>query len=125
MLNFIFKTKAKGGRWTTETPFTKNRGTNQKCVCIDTGLKDSTGRNIFTGDIIETGDGERFLIMLHPDEPSVVGLSDFSFRHSRNTVYSGPTRLAKMSKNTKVIGNIHDKPELFTENAKKYEPPKK
>ena len=67
-----------------------------------TGLKDKKGHEIYEGDIVRIGD--------YP--PYEVIVNQFSMIHCIDNE-SGQEELFKYHKNCRVIGNIHENPELL------------
>lgn len=73
-----------------------------------TGLKDSTGKEIYEGDIIKTQESEIGIIVWEND------LGGFRARLADNSFYTLTALFASMFS---VIGNVYDNPELLEAQA--------
>ncbi len=93
---------------------------HEKAILMQyTGLKDKSGKEIYEGDIFqfgtkkegESGEGERGIVEWH-EQLARFGLSFYSIYGGEG--YTGKTQhLVECIKGKKVIGNIHENPELL------------
>lgn len=82
-------------------------------VGISSGLKDSDGKEIFEGDILESAGGSRIAIVRDSEAPCLVGISQIAWTYHKDNLKSEPRYLARNAASMKVIGNIHQNPELM------------
>lgn len=83
---------------------TSRSGTERKFEEQYTCIKDKLGKEIFEGDILERSTGERGKIIYN----ELFGMYDFS---SLQREFNSP--LYNVRSDSKVIGNIHQNPELL------------
>lgn len=125
MINYLFRGRKNDGAWATGGIVTDAAGdayiatddgkvlVEPSTIGVDTGLRDNGGKSVFTGDVVATRDGIRYLVDHHPDEPAVVGVMDHVFSETSIRIYASAARLAALIGTCRILGNIHDDPKLF------------
>ena len=82
-------------------------------IGIHSGLLDENGTDIFEGDILENGK-ERYVVQRDNTTPGLTAISDFAWTmHRQNAAVRNTVWLYANAKNMRVVGNIHDNPELM------------
>lgn len=82
-------------------------------VGISSGLKDGQGNEIYEGDILEAPDGARMAILRDGEAPCLVGISQIAWTYHKDNLRSEPRYLARNAASMKIVGNIHQNPELM------------
>jgi uncharacterized phage protein (TIGR01671 family) len=98
------------GRYTIYTP-DKEASTSCPVIRPDTigqftGLRDADGKEIYEGDVIESGQGIRHCIKYDDTQAQFIACGKHSVECGVNDTW-----IARFHK--RVIGNIHDNPELL------------
>lgn len=94
-------------------------GTTTAVPCIpesitqDTGLRDADGNAVFEGDILENSEGHRIVIIREAAAPTFAGLSPMALARGKTSLCSSAHYLAKNAGQMRVVGNMHESPELI------------
>lgn len=82
-------------------------------IGIHSGLFDKDGKDIYEGDILEDGK-ERYAIQRDSFTPALTAISDFAWTmHRQNAAVRNTAWLHANAPHMRVVGNIHDNPELM------------
>ena len=82
-------------------------------VGLCTGLVDSSGADIFEGDILKDADGFNVAVLRDQDSPAFVGISEHAWSRGKYHLCSSPRYLAANCKGMTIVGNVYDNPEMM------------
>ena len=120
MREIMFRGKYGNNPWLYGSLVTKNRNNNgiqernsSVTILVDdgsigqyTGMNDSTGKEIYEGDIVRTSDNDDELAVVEWDD------EDLRFTVTHGNVVNGLGE-GYYSREVEVVGNIYDNPELL------------